>query len=179
MFSPCFDLAKTKTQPFNHLPLRSNPYMTPDTSVCRTEWVLLLKQVRAARATAEAAHQAMRLRPEATEAEEVAFDEFYKMMRLEGWVEKELAVVKRKKNELGDLILEFMQENKYDAVSADNATILKKSSTRKAGLKEEAILSAAKEFLGEHDVEKFMQKLDSTRETVTKEKINVKVAKQR
>jgi phosphopantothenate synthetase len=92
---------------------------------------------------------------------------------------KELAVVKRKKNELGDLILEFMQENKYDAVSADNATILKKSSTRKAGLKEEAILSAAKEFLGEHEVEKFMQKLDSTRETVTKEKINVKVAKQR
>jgi len=92
---------------------------------------------------------------------------------------KELAVVKRKKNELGDLILEFMQENKYDAVSADNATILKKSSTRKAGLKEVAILSAAKEFLGEHEVEKFMQKLDSTRETVTKEKINVKVAKQR
>ncbi|AGE49483.1 hypothetical protein ATCVNEJV2_440L [Acanthocystis turfacea Chlorella virus NE-JV-2] len=93
--------------------------------------------------------------------------------------QKDLSVVKRKKNELGELILEFMQENKYDAVSAENATILKKSSTRRTGLKEEAIIAAAKEFLGEHEVEKFMQKLDSTRETVTKEKINVKVAKQR
>ncbi|ABT16488.1 hypothetical protein ATCV1_z354L [Acanthocystis turfacea chlorella virus 1] len=93
--------------------------------------------------------------------------------------QKDLSVVKRKKNELGELILEFMQENKYDAVSAENATILKKSSTRRTGLKEEAIVAAAKEFLGEHEVEKFMQKLDSTRETVTKEKINVKVAKQR
>jgi len=91
--------------------------------------------------------------------------------------QKDLSVVKRKKNELGELILEFMQENKYDAVSAENATILKKSSTRRTGLKEEAIVNAAKEFLGEHEVEKFMQKLDSTRETVTKEKINVKVAK--
>jgi hypothetical protein len=94
MFSPCFDLDKTKTQPFNHLPLRSNPYMTPDTPVCRAEWALLLKQVRAERATAEAAHEATRRRPEVTETEEeVAFDKFYNMLYLERWVEKELAVV--------------------------------------------------------------------------------------
>jgi hypothetical protein len=93
--------------------------------------------------------------------------------------QKELSVVKRKKDELGDLIRDFMNDNGYDAVSADNATILKKSTTRKTAIKEDAILNAAKEFLGEHEVEKFMEKLDSTRETVTKEKINVKVAKQR
>ncbi|AGE57652.1 hypothetical protein ATCVNTS1_443L [Acanthocystis turfacea Chlorella virus NTS-1] len=93
--------------------------------------------------------------------------------------QKDLALVKRQKNELGELILDFMRENKYDAVSSENATILLKSSTRRTGLKEESIIAAAKEFLGEHEVEKFMQKLDSTRETVTKEKINVKVAKQR
>ena len=93
--------------------------------------------------------------------------------------QKDLALVKRKKNELGDLILDFMRENKYDAVSSENATILLKSSTRKTGLKEEAIINAAKEFLGEHEVEKFLQKLDSTREVVTKEKINVKLGKKR
>ncbi|AGE55646.1 hypothetical protein ATCVMN08101_432L [Acanthocystis turfacea Chlorella virus MN0810.1] len=93
--------------------------------------------------------------------------------------QKALALVKRQKNELGELILDFMRENKYDAVSSENATILLKSSTRKTGLKEEAIINAAKEFLGEHQVEKFLEKLESSRETVTKEKINVKVAKKR
>jgi hypothetical protein len=93
MFSPCFDLAKTKTQPFNHLPLSSNPYMTPDTTVCRAEWTCLLKQVRGARADAEAAHAATKARPDATKAEEAAFDEFYNMLCLERWVEKEISVV--------------------------------------------------------------------------------------
>jgi hypothetical protein len=94
MFSPCFDLAETKTHPFNHLPLKSNPYMTPDTTVCREEWQRLVNEIKAAYAAAEAAHEATRRHKEATEAEkEAAFEEFYKMMRLERWVEKENAVV--------------------------------------------------------------------------------------
>jgi len=52
MFSPCFDLAKTKDHPFNHLPLASNPYMTPDTTVCREEWARLLSDIKKARADA-------------------------------------------------------------------------------------------------------------------------------
>lgn len=90
---------------------------------------------------------------------------------------KDLLVVKKKKNELGELILEFMQQNNYDAVSAGNTTILKKASTRKTGLKEDLILQAAKEFLGEADATKFMQKLDSSREVVTTEKIGMKKSK--
>jgi hypothetical protein len=94
MFSPCFDLAKTKDHPFNHLPLRSNPYMTPDTTACRAEWTRLLEDIKAAHATAKAAHEATRLRPDATKAEEeAAFDELYKMMCLKSWAEDELAAV--------------------------------------------------------------------------------------
>ena len=90
---------------------------------------------------------------------------------------KELCIVKRKKNELGELILQFMQQNNYDAVSAGNATILKKATTRKAGFKEDTILQAAKDFLGDADAAKFMEKLDSSREVMTKEKIGMKVNK--
>jgi hypothetical protein len=90
---------------------------------------------------------------------------------------KELCVVKRKKNELGELILEFMQQNNYDAVSSGNATILKKTSTRKSGFKEDTILQAAKGFLGDSDVAKFMEKLDSSREVISKDKIGMKLNK--
>ncbi|AGE56415.1 hypothetical protein PBCVNEJV1_748L [Paramecium bursaria Chlorella virus NE-JV-1] len=90
---------------------------------------------------------------------------------------KELNVVKRKKNELGDLILQFMQENKYDAVTSGNATILKKTATRKSALKEDVIFQAAKDFLGDAEVAKFMEKLESSREVVSKDKIGMKVAR--
>jgi hypothetical protein len=90
---------------------------------------------------------------------------------------KELTVVKRKKNELGDIILEFMNRNNYEAVSSGDVTILKKESLRKACLKEDMILQAAKDFLGDADAAKFMEKLDSAREITTKEKIGMKMNK--
>lgn len=90
---------------------------------------------------------------------------------------KDLLVVKKKKNELGELILAFMQQNNYDAVSAGNTTILKKASSRKTGFKEDLILLAAKDFMGESEAAKFMQKLDSSREVVTVEKIGMKKTK--
>jgi len=90
---------------------------------------------------------------------------------------KDLLVVKKKKNELGDLILEFMLQNNYDAVSAGNTTILKKASTRKAGYKEDIILQAAKGFLGESEATKFMEKLDSFREVTTVDRIGMKKSK--
>jgi hypothetical protein len=94
MFSPCFDLDKTKDHPFNHIPLRSNPYMTPDTPVCRAEWLRLFNQIKAAYAAAQALFKATDERPEATEAEkEAAHDQWTKMMRLDIWVERELAAV--------------------------------------------------------------------------------------
>lgn len=90
---------------------------------------------------------------------------------------KELATVKRQKNELGELIKEFMTKNNYDAVSSENATIIRKETVRKTGLKEENILEIAKRFLGESEATKFMEQLNSTRDTVTKDKINVKTKK--
>ena len=94
MFSPCFDLAKTKDQPFNHLPLKSNPYMTPDTPVCRAEWELLLEEIKNARAAAKALSKEVDEKPTATEAEkDAADDKSAEMMYLELWAEKELAAV--------------------------------------------------------------------------------------
>jgi hypothetical protein len=94
MFSPCFDLDKTKNHPFNHLPLRSNPYMTPDTTVCREEWARLLEEIKKARDAARDAEKEVEERPEATEAEkEAAYDKSDKMMWLKIWAEGELAAV--------------------------------------------------------------------------------------
>ena len=94
MFSPCFDLDKTKDHPFNHLPLKSNPYMTPDTPVCRAEWLRLSNEIKSAYAAAQVLFKATDERPEATEAEkEAAHDQWTKMMRLDIWVERELAAV--------------------------------------------------------------------------------------
>ena len=94
MFSPCFDLDKTKDHPFNHLPLKSNPYMTPDTPVCRAEWLRLFNEIKAAYAAAQVLFKATDERPEASvEEKEAAHDQWIKMMRLDIWVEKELAAV--------------------------------------------------------------------------------------
>lgn len=94
MFSPCFDLEKTKDHPFNHLPLKSNPYMTPDTPVCRAEWTRLLEEVKKAHAAAKALSKEVEGRTEATETEkEAAIDQSLEMMFLEVWAEKELATV--------------------------------------------------------------------------------------
>lgn len=94
MFSPCFDLDKTKGHPFNHLPLHSNPYMTPDTPVCRAEWLRLSNEINAAHAAAKALYKVTHERPEATEAEkEAALEQSTKMLYLDIWVEKELAAV--------------------------------------------------------------------------------------
>lgn len=90
---------------------------------------------------------------------------------------KDLSVVKKQKNELGELIREFMTKNNYDAVSSENATITMKETTRKTGLKEENILEIAKKFLGDTDASKFMESLNATRDTVTKDKISVKQKK--
>ena len=95
MFSPCFDLDKTKDKPFHHLPLKSNPYMTPDTTVCRAEWNLLLEEIKKARAAAKALSNEVYEKPEATHAEkDAAYDKSAEMMWLEFWAEDELAAVK-------------------------------------------------------------------------------------
>jgi len=94
MFSPCFDLDKTKDHPFKHLPLRSNPYMTPDTTVCRAEWTRLLEDIKKVRDAARDAAKEVEERPEVTEAEkEAAYDKSDKMMWLKIWAEGELAAV--------------------------------------------------------------------------------------
>jgi hypothetical protein len=94
MFSPCFDLDKTKDHPFNHIPLQSNPYMTPDTPVCRAEWNRLLEEIKIARGAAMALSKEVEERPEATGTEkDAAIDQSVKMMWLEIWAEKELAAV--------------------------------------------------------------------------------------
>jgi hypothetical protein len=74
MFSPYFELENSKDHPFNHLPLKSNPYMTPDTAVCREEWARLLANIKSKRVAAEG-------------------EEGIKLLYLEMWAEKELTVV--------------------------------------------------------------------------------------
>jgi len=90
---------------------------------------------------------------------------------------KELSLFRKKRDELGDLILEFMQQNQYDAVTSGDTVILKKTITRKTGLKEDMILQTVKQFLGDSEAAKFIEKLNESRETITKEKINVKMNK--
>ena len=75
MFSPCFELENSKDHAFNHMPLKTNPYMTPDTTVCREEWSRLLANIKSKRMDTAVA------------------EEDIKLLYLEMWAENELAVV--------------------------------------------------------------------------------------
>jgi hypothetical protein len=80
---------------------------------------------------------------------------------------KSLSVIRKKKEELGDIIQAFMKENNYEVAAAGDFQLVLRESKRKAGLKEDKIYDALKELVGEADATKAMQKISERREVTT------------
>jgi thiol-disulfide isomerase/thioredoxin len=80
---------------------------------------------------------------------------------------KSLSVIRKKKEELGDIIQDFMKKNNYEVAAAGDFQLVLRESKRKAGLKEDMIYDALKELVGEADATKAMQKISERREITT------------
>jgi hypothetical protein len=85
----------------------------------------------------------------------------------------ELLLVKKQRDSLGEVIRNFMSEKNYEAVASGDVTVVRKTTSRKTGIKEDDILNIAKKFLGDDEASKFMTSLNDTREIKTSEKIKL------
>lgn len=90
---------------------------------------------------------------------------------------RSLKEVRKKKDELGQVILDFMNKNDYEVCASGNMKLIKRESKRQSGLKEEIILDAIKEMFGDVDAHKLMDTISSKREVITKPVLSCRVQK--
>ena len=91
---------------------------------------------------------------------------------------RSLKEVRQKKNELAEVILDFMQKNNYEVCSSGNTKLVKRDSKRQSGMKDEYILAAVRETFGtDVDPVKFIEAINSKREVVMKPVLSCKVQK--
>ena len=90
---------------------------------------------------------------------------------------KSLKEVRKKKNELAEVILDFMQKNDYEVCASGNMKLVKRDSKRQSSLKDEYILAAVKEMYGDIDANKLMENISSRREVVFKPTLSCRVQK--
>ena len=115
---------------------------------------------------------------EAVQVFREAVQEYVKINNDLNKASKELRVVRQKKNELSDLILEFMRSNDYEVCSSGDAKLIKKESKRQSALKEEYILAAIREVFGaDADASKVIESANAKREVVIKPTLSCKVSK--
>jgi uncharacterized protein Yka (UPF0111/DUF47 family) len=90
---------------------------------------------------------------------------------------RSLAQVRRKKQELGELIVNFMEKNNYEVATSAGAKLFRRESKRREGLKEDMIFHAVKDLFGEVEANKVMDNISSRRETTTKTSLSCRLVK--
>jgi len=90
---------------------------------------------------------------------------------------KSLREVRKKKEELAQVILDFMDKNNYEVCASGNMKLIKRDSKRQSGLKDEIILEAIKEMFGDVDANKLMENISSKREVIVKPVLSCRVQK--
>lgn len=82
--------------------------------------------------------------------------------------------VRQKKNELGEIIQEFMKKNNYEVAASGDVQLILKQSTKTPGLKENIIMDALKDMYGPADADKVWKKIMENREkdAVTLDKLS-------
>ncbi|ABT14947.1 hypothetical protein NY2A_B548R [Paramecium bursaria Chlorella virus NY2A] len=90
---------------------------------------------------------------------------------------RSLKEVRKKKDELGQVILDFMDKNEYEVCASGNTKLIKRESKRQSGLKEEIILEAIKEMVGDVNARKIMETISSKREVTVKPVLSCRVQK--
>jgi hypothetical protein len=78
---------------------------------------------------------------------------------------KSIKAVRQKKEELGDIIHEFMSKNNYEIASSGDVNLILKKSTKMPGLKEDTVMSALREMYGSDDAAKVWRRITESRES--------------
>ena len=76
-----------------------------------------------------------------------------------------IKAVRRKKDELGAIIHEFMSKNNYEIASAGDVKLMLKQSTKMPGLKEDNIMTVLRDMYGGDDAAKIWRKITESRES--------------
>lgn len=76
-----------------------------------------------------------------------------------------IKAVRRKKDELGAIIHEFMTKNNYQVAAAGDVKLMLKQSTKMPGLKEDNIMTVLRDMYGGDDAAKIWRKIMESRES--------------
>ena len=77
---------------------------------------------------------------------------------------KSIKAVRQKKNELGDIIQEFMSKNNYEVAASGDVQLILKQVPKLPGLKEDTVMTALREMYGSDDATKVWKKIMENRE---------------
>ena len=107
-----------------------------------------------------------------TSAIKLAVDEYVRVSKELAEQSKSLGVVRRNKNELGELILKFLRANDSEGIGAADATLVMKDSKRTETMSKELI----KDVLQKHglDADKIINDIQASRKTSVKQVISIK-----
>lgn len=78
---------------------------------------------------------------------------------------KSIKAVRQKKNELGEIIHEFMSKNNYEVAASGDVQLILKQSTKVPGLKEETVMTVLRDMYGGDDAAKVWKKIMENRES--------------
>jgi len=78
---------------------------------------------------------------------------------------KSLNAVRRKKEELGTIIHEFMSKNNYEVAASGDMKLILKKTTKIPGIKEDTIMSVLRDMYGNEDAVKVWRKITENRES--------------
>jgi len=112
-----------------------------------------------------------------TDALKAAIQEYSRIHAELSKTAKEMAIVKKQKLELGEVILAFLDQQNVDQVrdASNNIDLIKKESIRTEGIKKEYITKALRD--AGVDVEKVMADIDSQRMKTSKSVLKCKKSK--
>jgi hypothetical protein len=78
---------------------------------------------------------------------------------------KGIKAVRQKKEELGEIIHEFMAKNNYEVAASGDVKLILKKSTKMPGLKEDNIMTVLRDMYGGDDAAKIWRKITESRES--------------
>jgi len=76
-----------------------------------------------------------------------------------------IKAVRRKKDELGAIIHEFMSKNNYEVAASGDVKLILKQSTKMPGLKEDNIMTVLRDMYGGDDAAKIWRRIMESRES--------------
>lgn len=84
---------------------------------------------------------------------------------------KQLREVRQRKEELAQIILQFMKSNDIDECAVRDGKLVRRESKSTEGIKKDHIIDELKDVVGESEAKALLDRINSKRETRTKESL--------